>query len=142
MPFAAPKHCAHGHPPYRGASCPLCTAKRKAEADARRPSAQKRGYDSEWRAARAAFLVKHPRCAECGGTAYVVDHIEPHKGDDRLFRDRTNWQSLCHRCHSRKTAQHDGGFGNRRRGVVSNSRQGSGYRAGHLARNSAENCTS
>ena len=142
MPWSAPRHCAHGHPPYRGNRCPHCDTKRKAEADARRPTAQRRGYDSEWRAMRAAFLVKHPRCAMCCGTAHVVDHVTPHKGDERLFRDQSNMQSLCNRCHSRKTAQRDGGFGNRQARVAANFRQGSGYRVGHLARNSAENCTS
>ncbi|MCH8683888.1 hypothetical protein L0C21_00970 [Sphingosinicellaceae bacterium A1X5R2] len=28
-----------------------------------------------------------------------------------LFWDRANWQPMNRRCHSRKTAQHDGGFG-------------------------------
>ena len=105
MPWSAPKHCAHGHPPYRDNRCPRCDAKRKAEAEARRPNAQRRGYDSEWRAMRASFLVKHPRCAMCGGTSYVVDHIMPHKGNDRLFRDRSNWQPLCHPAIQRKTGK-------------------------------------
>jgi 5-methylcytosine-specific restriction protein A len=32
-----------------------------------------------------------------------------------LFWDRSNWQGLCHPCHSAKTATEDGGFGNARR---------------------------
>nr|WP_281492405.1 HNH endonuclease [Wohlfahrtiimonas chitiniclastica] len=32
--------------------------------------------------------------------ANVVDHIEPHRGDQALFWDRNNWQSLCSSCHS------------------------------------------
>jgi len=44
--------------------------------------------------------------------AVVVDHIIPHRGDLALFWDeKNNWQALCHRCHSRKTAREDGGFG-------------------------------
>jgi len=31
--------------------------------------------------------------------ATVVDHIIPHKGDDKLFWDQTNWQPLCKECH-------------------------------------------
>jgi 5-methylcytosine-specific restriction endonuclease McrA len=31
--------------------------------------------------------------------ATVVDHIVPHKGDQALFWDHANWQSLCKRCH-------------------------------------------
>ena len=25
----------------------------------------------------------------------MVDHIKPHKGDETLFWDETNWQALC-----------------------------------------------
>lgn len=46
--------------------------------------------------------------------ATEVDHIVPHRGDERLFRDEKNLQSLCRPCHSRKTAVEDGGFGNYR----------------------------
>ncbi|SPA17227.1 Putative phage holin (fragment) [Cupriavidus taiwanensis] len=31
--------------------------------------------------------------------ATVVDHVRPHRGDRRLFLDRTNLQSLCKLCH-------------------------------------------
>jgi 5-methylcytosine-specific restriction endonuclease McrA len=31
--------------------------------------------------------------------ATVVDHITPHDGDEVLFWDETNWQSLCKHCH-------------------------------------------
>ena len=39
--------------------------------------------------------------------ASVVDHIIPHRGDEALFWDRSNWQALCHRHHSIKTRTHD-----------------------------------
>ena len=29
----------------------------------------------------------------------VVDHIEPHKGDQQKFWDKTNHQALCKHCH-------------------------------------------
>ncbi|MCG8990866.1 HNH endonuclease [Laribacter hongkongensis] len=32
--------------------------------------------------------------------ATVVDHITPHRGDQRLFWDSSNWQPLCASCHS------------------------------------------
>jgi 5-methylcytosine-specific restriction protein A len=32
-----------------------------------------------------------------------VDHIQDHKGDWAKFVDRSNLESLCHSCHSRKT---------------------------------------
>jgi len=47
--------------------------------------------------------------------ALVVDHIQPHKGNDDLFWDASNWQSLCEACHNLKTATEDGGFGNQPR---------------------------
>ena len=35
--------------------------------------------------------------------AIVVDHIIPHRGNQRLFWDMKNWQPLCKDCHDRKT---------------------------------------
>jgi 5-methylcytosine-specific restriction enzyme A len=83
------------------------------------PARQKtaaRGYDSRWRAARLAFLRDHPLCENCKGAgdikgATVVDHRIPHRGDPALFWDMGNWQPLCLRCHNKKTACEDGGFG-------------------------------
>ncbi len=43
--------------------------------------------------------------------ATVVDHIRPHKGNQELFWDVTNWGALCKRCHDIKTVKEDGGFG-------------------------------
>jgi 5-methylcytosine-specific restriction protein A len=82
----------------------------------RRPTAVVRGYDRRWQAARLSYLADHPLCVVCLGggrteAATVVDHIVPHRGDVGLFWDRANWQPLCKRCHDRKTATEDGGFG-------------------------------
>lgn len=71
----------------------------------------------EWKSTRAAQLLAYPYCADCAelGTsvkATVVDHREPHKGDAKLFFKRSNLVSLCRNHHNRKTAKHDGGFGN------------------------------
>ena len=73
-----------------------------------RGGADARGYDAKWRRARKAFLDRNPLCAECQREgkltpATVVDHIVPHRGDQRLFWDETNWQPLCKDCHDRKT---------------------------------------
>lgn len=73
------------------------------EADARRPNASQRGYNTAWKKARLGYLSRHPICVVCGKPATEVDHIIPHKGDLKLFWDVENWQSLCHECHSRKT---------------------------------------
>ena len=42
-----------------------------------------------------------PRLNFCGEPATLVDHIIPHKGDQALFWDWRNWQSLCTPCHNR-----------------------------------------
>lgn len=58
---------------------------------------------------RPTQLLEHPWCAECSRQGHRVratdvDHIVDHKGSWALFTDRSNLQSLCHGCHSRKTA--------------------------------------
>lgn len=64
-----------------------------------------RGYGGRWQKARATFLQRHPLCCYCQSqgrvtAATVVDHKVPHRGDQALFWDRCNWQSLCAKCHS------------------------------------------
>ncbi|WP_308302390.1 HNH endonuclease signature motif containing protein [Bacillus sp. V5-8f] len=56
-------------------------------------------------------LARLPLCVECGRPGTDVDHIKPHKGNQALFWDSSNWQTLCKPCHSHKTATKDGGFG-------------------------------
>lgn len=99
--------------------CEVHEAERLAKQKARRAKAQTSPAaiaaralynDQKWAKASKAFLRDHPLCADCAELGVVepatdVDHITPHKGDRRLFWDRTNWQALCHRCHSRKTAR-------------------------------------
>lgn len=31
----------------------------------------------------------------------VCDHVKPHRGDERLFWDEANLQTLCKPCHDR-----------------------------------------
>lgn len=100
----------------RSRFCERHRRQHQREDQRRRGTATQRGYDARWRRARRAFLIEHPLCAHCleaGRTtpADTVDHIVPHRGDPALFWDRDNWQALCWRCHSRKTAKEDGGFG-------------------------------
>jgi 5-methylcytosine-specific restriction enzyme A len=85
-----------------------------------RASAHRRGYTRGWQAFRLRVLADvagvnfpqgGPLCRVCGQPATDVDHIRPHRGDRELLYDPTNVQSLCHSCHSRKTASEDGGFG-------------------------------
>ncbi|QXH96104.1 HNH endonuclease [Pseudomonas ogarae] len=85
-----------------------------------RESSTQRLYTYKWQKASKGFLARYPLCAEHERQGEVVaatevDHIVPHKGDATIFWNRNNWQSLCHSCHSRKTAREDGGWGNPRR---------------------------
>src|ERR1051325_7443587 len=100
----------------------LCAEHRKEanfKYDRARGNARDRGYTTRWDKARAGYLRHHPLCVVCERDekqttpATVVDHIVPNRGNSDLFWDKSNWQSLCERHHSRKTAREDGGFGNR-----------------------------
>ena len=88
-------------------------------------SSSGRGYGYRWQKARASYLEKYPFCVYClrdagieetehdriiGAVldkglalpyASVVDHKVPHRGDQDVFWDRSNWQSLCATHHSR-----------------------------------------
>lgn len=84
-----------------------------------RRSAYERGYTATWSKAAKDFRLQFPLCGQRpGGRAPVMsqcyvegrttaatqtDHVVPHRGDQRLFWDVTNWQSLCDLCHGRKT---------------------------------------
>jgi len=110
MPSRAPRICGLcGGVHADGERCPKVIERdreRKARFDEKRPSARARGYNRAWDAERRSFLQLNPNCRRCGEPASVVDHIRPHKGDDRLFWDRSNWQPLCRHCHnSSKQAQ-------------------------------------
>lgn len=73
-------------------------------------------YDTAaWRLARKQWLQAFSTCCRCPMPATVVDHVVPHRGDLTIFWDRSNWQPMCWRCHSRKTVFEDGGFGRARK---------------------------
>lgn len=70
-------------------------------------------YGYKWRKLRARFIQAHPWCEDpfcVHGDQLVpatdVDHIVPLK--EGGTNDFENLQSLCHECHSRKTALFDG----------------------------------
>lgn len=96
--------------------CDDCARERERQ----RGSAHARGYTRRWEKYRLWFLHRNPFCGDrLPGTAAtmdsrcaveqrvtiarVVDHIVPHRGDQRLFWERTNHQSLCKDCHDAKT---------------------------------------
>lgn len=110
MPDRAPRLCGRGHLVPYGAQCDCerkAEAARKARFDLKRPNSSQRGYTGRWERTSKAFLRLHPYCRKCrkpldldAPRAAVVDHIKPHRGDQTLFWDKTNWQPLCTPCHS------------------------------------------
>lgn len=71
---------------------------------------QKMYNTTSWRVVRKVHLVNNPLCVQCKkeskvALATVVDHIVPHRGDQALFDDIVNYQSLCKRHHDQKTAR-------------------------------------
>ena len=108
--------CACGVSMPKGQPCP-CKVKRQAAYEQKRGSAASRGYDERWRRESKAWLkaLGNPLCAcGCGRKANVVDHRIAHKGDMKLFWDKSNWQPMAFACNSRKAAKTEGGFGHRR----------------------------
>jgi 5-methylcytosine-specific restriction protein A len=77
-----------------------------------------------WRRLRKMYLRRHPLCAdpygrhgEVGEIATEVDHVVPWSTDANLAFDSSNLQSLCKRCHARKSLhefQVQGHGGNRK----------------------------
>ena len=68
-------------------------------------NAHDRGYNYAWKKARERYLKAHPLCVRCEAAGHiepatVVDHRIPHRGDQRLFWDENNWQSMCAPHHS------------------------------------------
>ena len=119
MPTASPRAC-------RTPGCPATTTvgdyclehqrrRPTRQPDAVRLNSYQRGYSRHWSLARRHWLAAHPLCVICqaeGRTTIAtdVDHIQPHRGRAGLFWDESNWQPLCRRCHSRKTATEDSTF--------------------------------
>jgi len=122
MPYLPQRPCKQpGCPHLTNDKSGYCDQHKPAQQrlrDAQRGSANERGYTYQWHKRRTLYLKENPLCAECLKenritAAEVVDHIKPHKGDQGLFWDESNWQSLCRPCHDKKTAAEDGAFGNK-----------------------------
>ncbi|MBB4126231.1 5-methylcytosine-specific restriction protein A [Xanthomonas translucens] len=103
MPTRPPQHRPSWWKPYKEDN------KQAQRRQARRALATN---SVRWRRIRAAHLAVEPLCRLCAARGLVVaatdvDHVD---GDDSN-NDPGNLQSLCHPCHSRKTARENGGFG-------------------------------
>lgn len=112
MPYKPMVPCRHpGCPNLVPAGQKYCEEHKALHPEENR-SAAARGYNSRWRRESKKFLQLHPLCQEClrhgiATPATVVDHIVPHRGDPKLFWDKSNWQALCKKCHDRKTRNQD-----------------------------------
>jgi 5-methylcytosine-specific restriction endonuclease McrA len=53
---------------------------------------------------RDHFTCQMPGCGRLEGNTsrLVADHKQPHRGDERLFWNEANVQTLCKRCHDEK----------------------------------------
>ena len=110
MPYKPRPGCKYPLCPHRaeeGSS--YCKTHKSKEEDMRLTSTE-RGYNYRWQKVRKIYLRRNPLCFECLKEgriepATVVDHIEPHRGDNEKFWNEDNFQSLCERCHNRKTAK-------------------------------------
>jgi len=99
-----------------GRFCPAHEKKHQAEIDQRRGSAASRGYDARWRRLRKMYLAANPICVDPFNDhpgqvvlATDVDHkVSKSKGGTSRW---DNLESLCHTCHSKKTAKEDGRWG-------------------------------
>ncbi len=86
---------------------------------ARRDRPWRKWYKTErWRRLRIATFVRDhftcqwPGCGRVEGNTskLVADHRRPHRGDERMFWDEDNLQTLCKPCHDgakqREEARH------------------------------------
>lgn len=99
-PWAAPKACQQC-----GRTRCDCRRTGQRRRDQQRPKTAARGYGGKWQTESKRYLEVNQACRMCGDPSQVVDHIEPHRGDQRLFWRRSNWQPLCKRCHDTKTGK-------------------------------------
>lgn len=122
MPYKSRKPCAHpgctelvtgGYCQRHARAVPTVPV---SEAD----KAKHRLYDRRWQKARERQLEREPWCIDClrantHTPATDVHHEERHQGDRVKFW-RSPLVSLCHGCHSRRTAE-EVGFVNGGRGT-------------------------
>jgi 5-methylcytosine-specific restriction protein A len=118
MPLRSAHPC--GHPGCRALvrgkpRCPDHTTLK----DEQRGTSNERGYDATWRRLREQHLRRNRACVgviegqrrPCGEWATDVDHIVSVRDAPERRLDPTNLRSLCHSCHSRRTALDQSGWG-------------------------------
>lgn len=112
MPYRPKKPCRHpGCARLVDSTETYCSEHKTLHPEFTR-SASRRGYGSRWQKISKRYLKEHSLCTEClkqgrYTEATVVDHIVPHRGNQKLFWDKNNWQALCKPCHDKKTGTED-----------------------------------
>ena len=112
MPMTPPSRCPHCHsllPSGRGVEacgCEAGEARRRYRRWGTSPWASVPGeWRRLWKKVRDGWIADHPLCAVCGCVGEEVDHIKGQEAlktiDDLL--DTNAIQTLCKRCHKRKT---------------------------------------
>ena len=108
MPYGPARICDCGARVPAGKKCACQVSrerKRKIEYDKKRPSAAKRGYNYKWYSEKKRFLKDFPFCKRCEDEgkltmATIVHHKIPHRGDEFLFWDKSNWEATCEHHHN------------------------------------------
>jgi 5-methylcytosine-specific restriction protein A len=97
--------------PLIGSLAPIVTTRRDAQGHDRDAEPLRRLYSTaHWRKLRIKLFVRDGFTCQCGcgvfeedSSLLVLDHIEPHRGDLRLFWAETNLQTLrASPCHNAK----------------------------------------
>jgi 5-methylcytosine-specific restriction protein A len=112
MPTKPARACRFSGCPYPAISRGRCQLHSPADEQQRHRYGSAIYNDKRWRGRwglRQQVLTRQPLCVLCleqqrTSLATVVDHIRPHRGDERLAFDIANLRSLCASCHSRITA--------------------------------------
>ena len=101
MPTRPPLHRPLGMPTREEQA-----RRRKEYLDKHRPNSNARGYDTEWKKFRSAFIRDFPFCCcGCGGPTEHVDHIVSVKRRPDLRLVRSNCRPMTMRCHNARTAR-------------------------------------
>jgi 5-methylcytosine-specific restriction protein A len=117
MPTRPARRCTTpgcpGRPDAGRGRCDACARR----VDIRRGSPAARGYGRIWGRRSAAYLARHPFCVDCGKPATQTDHAPVSRRDlvaaGVVDPDADQWlQGRCTPCHSKRTVEVDGGFGN------------------------------
>ena len=92
--------------------CIACEKKYREAYNSKRGTASARGYGSEWRKIREAFLLAKPWCEVEGCRELATEAHHRKRLRDGGTHHPSNLVALCKSHHSQLSATEDGGFGN------------------------------